>query len=491
MFQSDGAYASQLETKLKAFSLSTEAAQAVMKALHPVFGPAVQWPDSVSVPTIVPQYTNTLVLSAPGGLASPTWDACVISVPSDNIAAFWATGEAGTNFGTTVSDAFGVIANATAVNSVAGTPPYAGVQAFTSSPTVVPFNGAWSSELPTMWRTVAKSLTAYSAGSALYDQGTCYAGQYSRDIIDSPSGINENTSGSGIVSALSSVEIPLDEETMALMTPNLYVAPAREGVYSVHRLSGPSQPFVQKKECNVWSNPDHSNTWVGIVIPGGSGTYALPTNRYIRFRQVGSTPGTSVPTDRLTPAFPYSPMAYPSTGFDSGCSWGVTIFRGLHPLQTVCIKTVTVVELVPSVFSPNRQFIKPPCRFEPTAIQAYYAIASEMPDCVASKHNLFGTLLPILSSVASRVLPFLAPALKAGAQTLLGTVASRLSAPSAAPQAAPAQVRGMPQMLRVPSSLRPRSRSVGSRRSSLSRGSVRRGSKARVRIRAKRARRGA
>jgi hypothetical protein len=130
--------------------------------------------------------------------------------------------------------------------------------------------------------------------------------------------------------------------------------------------------------------------------------------------------------------------------------------------------------MVPSVHAPSRQFVKPPAKFEPTAMAAYYAIASSMPCAMASKHNFLGTILPLLSSVASKVLPFLAP-MAGSALTALGQKIGGQSAPAAKPtqarleDAPPAPSVRRAQSVTSRSSVRSRAKTRSKRRVRLAR----------------------
>jgi hypothetical protein len=428
MFQTDTAYTSQLESKLRALTLSPSAAHWVAKALHPVAGATVQMPDAVQVSTLVPEYKTNTVIGAPPGLgAGLNWDCCIILPPSDRVAAYISSGASGIDFRNTVGLQSQTIVHTGRSQTTSG---------LITGPIVTNATGVWgglvsleqaqSTEDPAVWRTVNRSGTVYATGSDLYNQGTVYAAQYARPVFPQPLGVAVNPgAGNFVAYNVDHVELPLNEVDMAVMTPNLYTAPARDGVYTVHRLTGPAQEFVPKRSSNAYEWPGGTQTVLNTTRPT---RYASDTLTLIRFLQnFGQV---------VSPIIPENLEG--SSGFDGRTSWGVIIVRGMHPQMSLTLKTVCGLEIVPGVTAPSRQFVKPPCKFEPTAIAAYYAIASEVSDCMAAKHNFLGTLLPILSQVASRVLPFLAPM----AGDLLRGVAGRLTGSS---ESAPAPAQAAPR----------------------------------------------
>lgn len=437
-------YSAQLESKLRALGLSTDASKWVMKAMDPVRGGPSQIPDAIQVPTLAPEYKVAQVINAP---SSTNWDCLIITPPSDRVAFYFATGPTGINFADTVATVNGYAENtgyvtgstlrASSVNTATGS--------WTSGLAAESVAGA-SNELPTMWRTAARSLTVYATGSELYNQGTVYAGQYAR--TGAPTVSQQLGTTPLAVANVDLVALPLREQDMAVMTPGFYTSSAKEGVYSVHRLTGPAQEFVQPRNADKWRSADGQWIQHSLTDPTNYNTATLHAPRFLNDNYWG-----------ISPVVPLSGLGACSSGFDAGCTWGVTIFRGLHPQMSLTVKTVTSLELVPSAAAPSRQFIKPAMRFEPTAIAAYYALASELPTCMASKHNFLGSILPILSSVAAKVLPFLAPAIGQGITGVAGAVANRINPPAPTPR---------------PAIRAPRASSVSSRRSvASSRGSRR------------------
>lgn len=430
-------YSALVESKLKAMSLSPDAAAWVMKALDPVRSAPCQIPDAVQTSVLLPEFRQSVVISKPEGV-SENWDVCIVLPPSDTVAAMYATGPPGTDFAGSVATANYVLSNTDyrlSSSSLRGL----GFVNSTGAPTL-PFNfrAVFSSELPAMWRTSSRSATVYATGSDLYNQGTVYAGQYSRtSAVTGGQAIAADDGGAHVALTTEVVDLPLSESTMSVITPGntYYTASAREGVYTVHRLTGPAQEFTQLRTLTGWRSSDGVTNYINATDPTNYTSQSASVARFRNDSFVG-----------LSPNFPPTNLHHASTSFDQNCTWGVIIFRGLHPQMTLTLKTYTTLEIVPSVDAPSRQFVKPPIRYEPTAMAAYYALATSMPCSMAARHNFLGTILPILSSVASRVLPFLAPVagqmLSALGQRVAGAAAPSPQAPQApAPTPRPLRVR--------------------------------------------------
>lgn len=429
MFSSDTAYSSQVESRLRALSATGPGATWALKALHPVSGAPTGIPDAVQVSAVQPEYKTTTVISAPTGTTA-NWDLCLITPPSDMLACYWLAAPAGTDFrgvGIPTPSLGGYLYNSTqTVHNTAFTGLYvnSGVSPLTAG--VGTYADVYSTEDPSMWRTTARSLTAYATGSDLYNQGTVYAAQYARSPQLAGIGLQEAGSGvpgNTILTGVEIVDLPLSEADMALMTPNLYAAPAKEGVYSIARLVGPAQTYVLPKGAAFYPLQNSSAGAQVFLLNPTNLTGPSSANWLVR------SGANDLPTCMSTTSGYFaqtSPVGNPKGSFlDAGCSWGVIIFRGLNVNMSITLKTVVCLEIVPADGSPNRQFVKPPLKYDQMALAAYYAIANEIPNCVAARHNFFGTLLPIIGSVASKLLPFLAPAAKAAASTLAKTALER------------------------------------------------------------------
>jgi hypothetical protein len=386
----------------------------------------------------------------------------LISVPGDNIFVVGATAASPADFGVAgFGSGFGqvqFVMSATGTNyNTAGGVPYTLIDPQnTVHPLLALTNGNYvgSIEDPTAFRITAKSLTAYAVGSDLYNQGTVYAAQYSRKkSIDALGNMTGNVTfpPAGVyMNGIDFFDIPLNEDDMALITPNIYVAPAREGAYIVHRLTGPDQPLTYRRSTPVFnSNPPgytattgntsqayatYTGTSLGIanVLPN----FINSTGQVAQNLSCVATDGTNVP------------LAGANSAHDDGVTLGVVIFRGLNAQQTITVKTINCLELVPSFDSPSKNFTKLNPRNDPNALAAYYACAESLPGVMAAKHNFLGSLLPALGGILSRALPFLAPifapALKQGADMVVRRLESYPKVPASQAAIADAVSRGTP-----------------------------------------------
>lgn len=435
-------YSAKVTAGLEKLGVTPGGAAWVIKALDPVRTAPCRMPDATQVSALTPEYRSSLVIGPPGNVGSSNWDCCIVLPPSDTIGAMYATNIAGINFSDTVAYYNDVLPNASPVAALSSVLAGAGLSTITGGTMGIQnFRPIFSPELPSMWRTTARSATVYATGADLINQGTVYAGQYSRCSVPTGGQASPAPSGGGqMVGVTEVVDLPLREQDMSIITPGntYYTASAKEGVYTVHRLTGPAQTFTALRGLERWRGSDGSQMFYNTTDPTN---YTSQTSSVARFRNDSF--------NGLSPNFPPGSLGYYSTAFDQNCSWGVIIFRGLHPQMTLTLKTYTCLELVPSVNAPSRQFVTPPIKFEPTAMSAYYALSTEMPSAMPARYNFLGAILPALAAVASRILPVLAPA----AGPLLTALGERLRPASKEPiPAAP------PTAMR-----RSRSASVGSR----------------------------
>lgn len=399
-------YAQQVTAALAKYTATQAGASWVTKALHPVQGGVVGIPDQAHLPVLLPEYKLTTTITKPASLAADeNWSCCILGVPSDTTPVFWSAGTSNLDYRDTVAAETGFLQNvdtATDPHSVAGV-LLSGVPG-----TVQAYRTRRSVENLASYRHTAKSVTAYATGSELYNQGSVFCGVYSRRVSDGIGISNISEGTPWFLTGSSLVEIPLHESDMAVMTPNFYTAPAKEGAYAVHRLTGPAQEFAEKRTPLTF----RAGGGETAALAEDSSSWDVNMGTVVRFRMGDSA---------VSPAFP---VRIPSTAVDEHCSFSVMIFRGLHPQMSITLKSVCCLEIIPSSTSPSRQFVVPSAKYDPVAIHAYYALANELPPVMASKHNFLGTLLPIIGSILPKVLPFLAPI----ANALTGAATRRIDA---------------------------------------------------------------
>lgn len=374
------------------------------------------------MPALIPQYIINHTVTAPVGIGpNETWDMCVISTPGDALFAVGYRALSPVDFRLQEQALPGPISPAdqfflvSQPSTITRTFDSVSVSVATGVINTAGCQSYGTPEDPTAFRITAKSLTAYSVGSELYNQGTVYAAQYSRrknqtaGYARAPE-LGVGTTGGFVLCGSDAFDIPLDESDMAPITPGLYVAPAKEGAYIVHRLTGPTQEFVHKQAGPRFAQKMPGYAGQGSYYPtvGGLGV----TARICDF--VASQP---IP-DELHSSPYFNPFlstnvgtlnttAAVDNGHDDNCTIGIMIFRGLHPLQSITLKSVNAFEFIPSSDSASRNFVKLNPRADPNVMAVYYACAESLPDVMAARHNFLGSLIPALSSIASKALPFL------------------------------------------------------------------------------------
>jgi len=435
MSRADPSHFQGLLRKVESLGIPPEAADWLLKALHPpapVNSPGL--PDETWLPLVRPDFKDATVIGAPAG-ATVTWDLCIWKVPGDNTVALWCSALPGTDFNTSgviVGSDVGVL-NCQQVENEAEA--YASMALGTGNP--APGAGFFGVVVPATrpysFRTQYSSITAYLTSSSLYNSGTVYAGQFPRGFThrgnqaDEANGLSPFGFPNGVHSMVTNV--PFDEDSLMLMAPGAYTAPARDGAYLPMRLCGPTQEFVRRYSAageliryRLVPEPPPAppalyNHYWSIVDPWENLAPDVPKRQfgtYIPCAPVNTGPRDA---DAVGPRDTYLPVYWPDramrepangkrydTGYDN-VSQGVIIFRGLDVHATVTLKTFTGLEIKTFVDSPARQFAKPPVAYNPRAMQAYYAIVQEMQSVYPASYNAFGSLIPLIGTVVSRLWP--------------------------------------------------------------------------------------
>lgn len=337
-------YPDIIATRLSAMGVTGEAANWVVKALHPA-GPACPdgIPDADTTATLRPEYRLSKVISKPAALPGGDWDLILIKHPTDATAFCWAAGPAGVDF--TSSNAPGdgeqgiefiqpfIPVGATNMTNVNGG----------ESP-IVAFDMVQPDSLPAAWRHSSSSITAYMTASELYNQGTVFAGQYGHSVQNDVMQYRPFT-GVGVpgvtqfLQRSASGSAPYSEALMTLTTPKLRTAPAKEGAYIPLRLNGPAQPLVE---------PNHMGS--EILVLSGSQVYAPFAT------QVAFTPVHVRDYTNRTDANAYGQSwVYGSIGSATdNMATGIILFRGLHSAASITVKTYDQLEIRPRFDSPSR-----------------------------------------------------------------------------------------------------------------------------------------
>lgn len=416
-----------LENQIAKHGIDPAANDWLKKALHPPFDITdVAIPDNTFRPGVRLDLRPSIVISPPDGLpADETWDCCIVTLPGDVNGAAIACAPSGADFTGKTQASWelhmltlqgGAPADSFAVQDISfgGTPP---IDPYSSLRTRVSCN-------PMSFRTTYRSITTHLTASNLNNQGSVVCGQVDNDwavgtgfaILKRP---DNNYLAVPHVSAL-----PLTNEQITQLCPGSYVGEARDGVYIPHRLIGPSQPFVAQqlsagRTCREGIPADSMLSYVaenGIVAPS-----TLPATPRIVSADTGQTPWLA--TDNWIREAYDMQYVIDDTGFDK-CASTVTIFRGLSPAATLTSRMFVGLETVVHPTSPLASFVKSPADPDHHAIQLYYELVTRMKTVYPADYNGLGTLIPILASAASYVIPKVMPYLKRGAEDVVKYIAN-------------------------------------------------------------------
>lgn len=408
MSAASAAFLAEVQKRLAPFGVEGAAAEWLVKALHPAAPTsAPSFPDESYVESVRPEYRATEVIEAPAGLATPAWDLAVLRLPGDSTQVVWMSGNAGINFETDLGLSRGYIqlTGYTTADNIS-------LSNFVPSATQLTLRRQIPSDGRQAWRTTYASLTAYMTASALNDQGTVYAAQIPRvpdrtyDVT-----VNGSTAPPMVIDTWSAF-LPANENSLLLMSPKAYTAPAREGAYIPVRLNGPAQPYIRGgRVCGPVQDATATYGNIGAM----SGALAIARAHPI--------------TTRLLTGFEFLGDGFDDYTYNYGydnTSCAVMIFRGLSPNASITLKYYAGLELEVFADSVVRQFAVAPTPYTPAALQAYYRVVSEMPAVYPASFNALGTLATAIISAARRLWPMVRPVFAAGASAAAATAGRKL-----------------------------------------------------------------
>lgn len=405
----------QIESKLASYGLTPSGREFVIKALDPAcVGMSPGIPDTSACSVLRPEYTVQYTIATPS-VATPTWDLMVVLPPGDVNSVIFAYGPGGTDFNAAGVPAGGGVGwvPLQQSNDVSGTSLWTALPSGAPNSTVqravrLPSSGALS------FRHTFKSVTAELVAPAVADQGDVFAAQYPFDsygksILGLP--VPSTTMSVPLIAESRSVKIPFNESDLTLSARNPFVGRARDGVYMPLKLIGPEQSFCALSDStagydNESNAPIVRQVAIGVSIP-----------QTVSFDSKDNGSGT--PTGFINTIWS-SPSAQHDTGYDN-TSVGVIFWRGLAAGgggsfgASVMLKVIAGHEICPKPSAFDRVYLKAPVRYEPLALQAYYALMSDMAPAYPARYNALGALLPLLASFASRLMP----SVYAGGRTFL------------------------------------------------------------------------
>jgi hypothetical protein len=441
----------KVESALMRFGLDGPSRAFVVKALDPV-GPerSPGIPDQMASHVLRPEYRVTSTVQGPPGASQ--WDLFVWTPPGDHTALVWAAAPSPADFTSQVAPAgstFGMIPLQPVTSSgiigqyvdVLGGSVVLGPQFTTQFVTAKPYT----------FRHTCKSVTAELVAAAVNDQGDVYAAQYSPQYVGRSgcAALGPSTiPGTNYMGVLETVRIPFTEGDLTLASPGRYQGRAKDGVYMVHSLSGPSQPFANVAVPAIFgSTSPFAGPPPGFSVPcfntGGS-TSAIQYSHVMGVTNNDSgDPSTlgSIPWVNYGTGFSgqSAPLSSADTGFDN-TNIGVMIFRGLAGPgsgggsfgASVMFKVVVGLEIISRPTGVDRIFAEAPMPYHPRALEAYYGIDSELEDAYPASFNFLGGILGTIGSVASKLWPVvkqLAPVVSGVIDKFAGT-----EEPAQAPQ---------------------------------------------------------
>jgi len=421
----------------------------LVKSLHPAWsGTCGPIPDSAQAAVILPDYTVQMTVSCPTGVTAD-WDFCIIQPPGDCTAAVALAGVAGVNFATTGISANNGADGGLVVQTLATQPLIAAQTASTAVLSDIAYNvnptaaGAFIVRATGLYSAVRRryaSLTVYPVASSLYDQGTIYAGSFSRPVnIDTMTEQLYGYSGSAYLPLAANntamfrrayVDLPLSEANMAMLDPQSVGWPFRNGAYIPARYTNPSIDFAPMSfggsafrffgRNGTGRDNSIAMAGYGAQVPGYVPTLFQPLSAIGAF----STSQVAVVFD-IESLVIANPAAAPFVdAWDTAlmsCSTGVVIGRGLATQASVTVRVHMGLEYIPQENSPVLQFTKPAALPSMKVVEMYHVALAELNRTVyPSSWNSFGTILNAIGSavkaavpMVTKLVPFAAPVLEA------------------------------------------------------------------------------
>jgi len=407
----------QILGRLAKAGIPDDARNWLVKSLHPASGlecPGI--PDSSLVTAVRTDYRTTVTISAQPAWGAGNWDLLLVQTPGDVNNVFWAAGPAGIDFTSAVAPGVataGVLSNQT-MNFTA---PY-NAQFFpvNAASYTIPLGSQVPAAAPWAWRPRYMGMTAYLVASALYDQGTVYGATF--PAVRGKGGLllNPNVTdrvGDPLVVAPYCYNVPLDEESLQLLSPRPYVSPARAGIYLPARYDGPIADYVSPELQDGRTIEAATGGTSGFIAPcfagpGNCVRYScVPALYPTNFGATGLRVYGAWPTQNALSLVPPASIAPPmDTGY-ARMTVGVVIFRGLASQASVTVRTMAGYEVVPTVPSDQRVFTRPAGDFSQPALTLYHEIVATLEQGYPSSYNALGQLLGVVGSVLGKIFPFI------------------------------------------------------------------------------------
>lgn len=466
----------RLRERLGAFGISDSAKDWVIKSLDPAAVMSTKGiPDMNACAVMRPEYTVQYTIPTPGGLPSPTWDCYIIMPPGNATTLLYAYGPGGTDFGVTSMPpncGTGSIA-------LEGYEDQPGFSRWILTPllgggvvgpqTEDQFAIRTPLSNPLTFRHIYKSTTIDLIAPAVANQGDVFGAQYAPEFrrakrpTVSPV-VSTNGSGQNLIYLANECALPTTESDLTLSSRNPYVGLAKDGLYMPLKHPGPQFDYADIAYHGGGGTYAGVPGPLGTVQPADASLVQFPQAFYVANNDSGGSTGREYPWVNTAWSNQY-------IGFDTGydnTNVGVVIFRGLAAGggggglgASLLVKMKVGLEVCPRPTTASRIYALPPHVYEPRALEAYYAVASEMAAAYPSSYNALGAILPVLSSIASRLFPALSSGTSVFLREMMGDAPQRAARPKITE-------REVVKTVRIPA----RSSSVRSVKSALSRKSA-------------------
>lgn len=265
---------------------------------------------------------------------------------------------------------------------------------------------AYQAKLTTINQNVREARLAYFGATvelqapALSDQGTLNCVQY--EVPDDDFCACMPNTVSNAVRALKKIKVTHWDQFASFDSiqslPNAYTGRARDGVYTPMKLS-PEDLHFRNMRCTeaVHTDYDASTTSYATdtlsITTSTSLTGPIGCCRDLNIPNLAQV-GTAIQDERLPRL---------TNRISHIC------VRGMAPTSSLYVTVRSGYEITVSPGSIYSPYVRNPVALDRTALDAYFGISRQLADAYPADYNSLGTLLPIIASIASEVLPSLVP----------------------------------------------------------------------------------
>lgn len=386
----------------------------VFQALYPP-GPGTRlgMPAMTSYNALRYDYRNSVTIKAPAAVTN-TWDLFLYCPPGDVTAYYWAAGPSGStglDFSTSTQPAGFASDWCGIVNTISMASSPVRYYTFNRNPAGVLSDGI---NLDTRlnpikvsaFRTTYKSVTAHMSASDLYNGGMVTAAQvtatYGNDAGNFYRLIRDGTSTAVV---LDTANIPLVDSEVVATVPDVYVAPAKHGVFLPLRLNNQTGEYrvASRSVGRTWNSTTTAATNGELFIKNanapGSDFSNLEIPTIIAPIRVADFPwwmGSAITANDL-----------PVDTAPDSVSTAVVIFRGLQKEASISVTFHAGFEFQLASGSPFGPMVSRPVPYSLNAMTAYNELSARMPSVYPARYNSLALLLPAARAALGVVAPHL------------------------------------------------------------------------------------